>query len=332
MLAGGGWTSLPTEKMRSPDPEATPIVPLGIVEPTSESVPLPATATSDSAPVAVELEAPAEPAAPALATVPAAPFSPIAATAPYPSLPPAAPFPPPMPAAPFPPFGSIAPAARAVPHATPSHAYLATEVIRPIHRGTASRRRPLWIAAALVGAGLGAMMLVALRGDESPARPARVSVTAQVHAPAEPPPPPPPTTGPAAAVTVEPIPAAAAAPAIEPAPEVQPPPAIAEPATVRPRPAATRPRAAPAVATPAAQTPTETPRVAPESGLVAELYGEIGRALKRLDETHGQEATYDLWPRFRHIHILEALRTPAARGAAHDALRYLEGEIARRAQ
>jgi hypothetical protein len=88
--------------------------------------------------------------------------------------------------------------------------------------------------------------------------------------------------------------------------------------------------AAPAVAQPAAPVQDEVPRVAPTTAAVAELYGSVGRALKRLDETRGQQATYDLWPRFRHIQILEALRTDRGRAGAHSELSFLEREITRR--
>jgi hypothetical protein len=70
----------------------------------------------------------------------------------------------------------------------------------------------------------------------------------------------------------------------------------------------------------------------PSTAVVAELYGQIGRSLKRLDDTHGQEATYDLWPRFRRIRIFEALRTRDARIDAHGALRYLAHEIEQRSR
>jgi hypothetical protein len=76
----------------------------------------------------------------------------------------------------------------------------------------------------------------------------------------------------------------------------------------------------------------EVPRADPQASAVADLYGVIGRALKRLDDTHGQDATFDLWPRFRLIHIFEALRTRDGRLEAHEALRYLEREIARRSR
>jgi hypothetical protein len=86
------------------------------------------------------------------------------------------------------------------------------------------------------------------------------------------------------------------------------------------------------VAAPAAPVQIETPRADPTASAVADLYGAVGRSLKRLDATRGQEATFDLWPRFRVIRIMEALRTRQARSAAHDALRYLEREIARRSR
>jgi hypothetical protein len=77
---------------------------------------------------------------------------------------------------------------------------------------------------------------------------------------------------------------------------------------------------------------TEAPRVDPTASAVAEHYGAVGRALKRLDDIRGQEATYDLWPRFRLIRILEALRSPEVRARTYNALLYLEREIDLRAQ
>jgi serine/threonine-protein kinase len=73
-------------------------------------------------------------------------------------------------------------------------------------------------------------------------------------------------------------------------------------------------------------------RAAPTAAAVAELYGSIGRALKRLDDAGSRDATYDLWPRFRYIRIFDALRAAEARVQAYDELRYLEREIARRSR
>jgi len=220
------------------------------------------------------------------------------------------------------------------PVAAPTPAHLATELVRPLRLEAPARTRPLWIAAALVAVGLCAIGAVTLRGDSSPASPAVAATLPAPRAQVSPRPiaPPPP-----ARLAVPPAPVLPSSPPPrQPAPEaaiVTPPPAgaaIAPTATAPPRPAP-RPPVAPAVAATAAPAPAEAPRVDPTASTVAELYGAVGRALKRLDDLRGQEATYDLWPRFRLIRILEALRSPEARAPTYNTLLHLEREIALRA-
>jgi serine/threonine-protein kinase len=251
--------------------------------------------------------------------------------------------------------------------APPVGASLATEMVRPLSRkapqGRSGRRRAAWIAAALAGVVLCAAGVLALRGRRSADAPAAAqrpeappSMQAQAPAPpAETAPPAPSGPGrasPSAATasassasSVSSTPAApSAATAARPAPAAAPTAAINTPADpaapAAPEPPAPAPTAPPAVAprppaTPAlpapAPAPAETPQTDPPTAVVAELYGTIGRSLKRLDETRGQEATYDLWPRFRRIRIFEALRTRDGRVAAQSELRYLEREIGQRA-
>ncbi|HWO23307.1 MAG TPA: protein kinase [Kofleriaceae bacterium] len=221
--------------------------------------------------------------------------------------------------------------------AAPARAYLATEMVRPLPREAPDRRRAWWIAAVLVGVGLcviGVLALRARRGAEPPAT-AQLSPPA---APAQPPAPsaelaPPGAPAPSPSTSTVPHPAAPAAPAgPAPAPPLDPaldpPPSGAAPAGAAPAtPARPQQPAGPAPAAPAPPATAEASPADPSTEVVAELYGTIGRALKRLDETHGQEATYDLWPRFRRIRILEALRTREGRTSALDALRALERDI-----
>ncbi len=90
--------------------------------------------------------------------------------------------------------------------------------------------------------------------------------------------------------------------------------------TPRPRP---RPRPATAVVQPAAPVVTDTSAAA-----VANLYGAVGRELKKLDSEKGSGATASLWPRYRRIRINEALATPEKRAEAQRALAQLRAEIA----
>jgi eukaryotic-like serine/threonine-protein kinase len=240
--------------------------------------------------------------------------------------------------------------ARAAPAA---RAYLATEMVRPLPREAPrpprENRRAWWIAAALVGVGLCVIGALALRGPraaEAPATarlPASAASAEPAHAPVPPaelaPSAPPGAAAPSLSTVARPAVPAPGAPAVptssqplDPsAPTPTPTPAPA-PAPVAPEPpaAAPTPPRPPAGAGSAAPGSAEAAPADPPTEVVAELYGTIGRALKRLDETHGQEATYDLWPRFRRIHIFEALRSREGRVTTFDALRHLEREIGRR--
>ncbi len=83
---------------------------------------------------------------------------------------------------------------------------------------------------------------------------------------------------------------------------------------------------APAPTSPPAPSAPATPTAAE----VATLYGMVGRELKALDAAKGQEATYDLWPRFRWIRINEYLLTPERRLIAAALLARLHTDITTR--
>jgi hypothetical protein len=97
---------------------------------------------------------------------------------------------------------------------------------------------------------------------------------------------------------------------------------------------AKRPSAPPKPSTPAssAALPPAGELEDPSTAALAELYAAIGRLLKQLDDTRGQEATLDLWPRYRTIHIYDALGARDRRIAALSTLRFLEHEIAARSR
>ena len=84
------------------------------------------------------------------------------------------------------------------------------------------------------------------------------------------------------------------------------------------------------MAAPAPAPDTETPAEDPTTQVLAELYAAIGRSLKQLDDAIGKPSTIDLWSPYLRIHINEALGSRDQRIAAHQTLRYLEREIARR--
>ncbi len=108
-----------------------------------------------------------------------------------------------------------------------------------------------------------------------------------------------------------------------------PPAGLAPPtAAVPPRLARAHSRPGPAAGAQAGARGRPPARAAvPTAAAVAELYSSIGRALKRVDTVYGQEATYDLWPRFRYIRILDALRVAETRVQVYDELRYIEREL-----
>jgi hypothetical protein len=79
---------------------------------------------------------------------------------------------------------------------------------------------------------------------------------------------------------------------------------------------------------------TSTPPAPPEptARSVAEHYASVGRALKRLDTARGQDATLDLWPRYRLIRINAAIASRDSRDATTKALVQLAAEIDARAR
>ena len=211
-------------------------------------------------------------------------------------------------------------------------------------------------AAAFLCAGLCAIGALALLDGRAPATPVATAVGAAAR-PGEPPPrepsaEPPRFTPAGSTLTTLEAPALSSleAPALAtfatldrrapaPVPAAYDARALAPPAGPAPSAAAVPPRLARALAAgPAggaqagAPGPAARVRSMPTAATVAELYSSIGRALKRVDAEYGQEATYDLWPRFRYIKILDALRVAETRVQVYDELRYLEREIARRSR
>ncbi len=85
----------------------------------------------------------------------------------------------------------------------------------------------------------------------------------------------------------------------------------------------------PPIANPNPAITVEAP-AEPTSASVAELYASVGRAMSHLQQTHGQDVTFDLWPRFRHIRINEAMMSKAQRVATTHTLTVLQRDIAER--
>lgn len=111
-------------------------------------------------------------------------------------------------------------------------------------------------------------------------------------------------------------------------------PAIAVDRAAPRRPIGPRITAVPAPLTwPAVAKPSTVPPV-PEltAAMVAEQYAQVGRALSRLRQTHGQDATIDLWPRFRYIHLNEALVRDDRRREAANILDTLHAEVTARSR
>lgn len=73
--------------------------------------------------------------------------------------------------------------------------------------------------------------------------------------------------------------------------------------------------------------PVDVARQPPSAAEVATLYASVGRELKALDGSKGDQATYDLWPRYRWIRINEWLGTPATRSGATALLDRLRHDI-----
>ena len=65
----------------------------------------------------------------------------------------------------------------------------------------------------------------------------------------------------------------------------------------------------------------------PTASDLAQLYGDVGRELGALDRAGGQQATFDLWPRFRWIRLNDYLVTPEKRRVAFDLLQRLRADI-----
>ncbi len=83
----------------------------------------------------------------------------------------------------------------------------------------------------------------------------------------------------------------------------------------------------PSVTTQAPRTVQETPSETPTASVVAALYGTVGRQLGHLQQSKGSDATIDLWPRFRHIRITDAIATAETRTETQSALRKLQIDI-----
>jgi serine/threonine-protein kinase len=225
----------------------------------------------------------------------------------------------------------------------PEAATCAMSPLRARPRRRAARRAAMLVAAGLCVAGLFVISALAPGRGRAPASLVvgtpmpEIPLLAPLPAPA--PPPPPRATAPVTEAAPAPAPApppppstehAGAKPTADRRSAAPAAPAAASPAPARPAP--TQASDTPAAPAPDALALAEAPQTAPSTASVAELYGEIGRALKRLDDTHGQEATYDLWPRFRRIQILEALHTPEGCTQANGELRYLKRELVRRSR
>jgi serine/threonine protein kinase len=71
---------------------------------------------------------------------------------------------------------------------------------------------------------------------------------------------------------------------------------------------------------------------APTANALAALYGSVGRELNSLDSAKGDDATIDLWPRYRWIRINDSIRTPDKRLLAAEMLGRLREDIAARAK
>lgn len=74
-------------------------------------------------------------------------------------------------------------------------------------------------------------------------------------------------------------------------------------------------------------TTTQVAAPTPTAAEVAQHYGAIGRALKRLDASHGLDATLDLWPRYRRIRINAVLANGDQRREVTSVLHRLEQDI-----
>jgi serine/threonine protein kinase len=66
---------------------------------------------------------------------------------------------------------------------------------------------------------------------------------------------------------------------------------------------------------------------APSATEVAQLYAQVGRALKAYEQTHGMDATIDYWPRYRWIRINEAIATAEKRNETFKMLTRLRRDL-----
>ena len=66
---------------------------------------------------------------------------------------------------------------------------------------------------------------------------------------------------------------------------------------------------------------------APSATEVAQLYAQVGRALKAYEQAHGSDATIDYWPRYRWIRINEAIATAEKRNETFKMLTRLRSDL-----
>ena len=68
----------------------------------------------------------------------------------------------------------------------------------------------------------------------------------------------------------------------------------------------------------------------PSPGELVALYASVGRELRALDRSAGEDATHELWPRYRWIRLTDGLADPARRAEIATMLRQLRRDIAAR--
>jgi serine/threonine protein kinase len=193
---------------------------------------------------------------------------------------------------------------------------LPTDQMQPLRR---SHRHALAVGASLAALVVVCVIAAALSGGEEPAQVATTIETPDeaIAMPAPPPPPP----EPARAVRSE-------EPVLKPRPPAPKPLPTPRPPVIAKRPSVP---ATPMVASQVKPRSTEVaPPDAPTATVVADLYGVVGRGLGHLQQTKGSDATIDLWPRFRHIRINDAIATPDGRRATQRLLQDLQRDMAAR--
>ncbi len=82
-------------------------------------------------------------------------------------------------------------------------------------------------------------------------------------------------------------------------------------------------------ASPVSSSPEDQPATAAS---VAQLYADVGQALKELDQGRGARVTVDLWPLFRLIRINDVIADPVKRDETVVLLRRLHDQIAERSR